>query len=452
MGRPSAGVSQPGPTHSSVRRRPGGWLTRWSLEVNSLSMTLSVGIAGLLGVAYWALAARLISSEQVGRAAAIISTMTMLGTIANLSLGPMLERFLPVSGQRAGGYLVRAQLITASFAILLGTGFCLVGPVGAMFTEPWQPPLFVGFVIVQAAFALQDNILTSLGVARWAALKNTGHAALKIATMLLVVVVATGFTMALSWVVVSALAVLVVIVVVNWQLPRLTLEFRDDLPPRRELWSYFGSHYGIVVVASVPGLVIPLIVLSRLGPVATAHFNLAWVLVAAMLTVLGAVVGPFVAEAAARPENVLPLLRRFVRMVVPIAVGGGAFLAFGAPWLLRLVGKDYGVESLPLLRVMGATVALSAITSCYAVLAKVERRLALLVGVQIGTAIVVIGLTELWIAPLELAGVGLAYLIVQMVSCVIVTGPLIASIRRLRQAAAERAAAAAEAELPAPTG
>ena len=351
-------------TQSRTKRAEGSWLSRWSLEVNSLSMTLSVGIAGLLGVAYWALAARLISSDQVGRAAAIISTMVMLGTIANLSLGPMLERFLPISGWRAGRYLVQAQLITAAFATLLGIGFCLVGPVGAMFSAPWQPPLFVGFVIVQAAFALQDNILTSLGVARWAAIKNTGHAALKIVTLLLVVMAASGFVMALSWVVVSALAVLVVIAVVNVQLPRLTAGFREDLPPRRELWSYFASNYGIVVIASVPGLVVPLIVLSRLGPVATAHFNLAWVLVAAMLTVLGAVVGPFVAEAATRPENVLPLLRRFVRMVVPIAVGGGAFLAFGAPWLLRLVGKDYGVESLPLLRVMGLTVALSAVTSC----------------------------------------------------------------------------------------
>ena len=276
-------------------RRPSrpadGWLSRWAFEINSLSMTAAVGVAGLLGVAYWALAARMISADQVGRASAIISTMVMLGTIANLSLGPMLERFLPVSGRRAGGYLVKAQLITAGFAVLLGVGFCLVGPVDAMFTEPWQPPLFVGFVVVQAAFALQDNILTSLGVARWAAIKNTGHAALKIVTLLLIMVAASGFALALSWVVVSALSVVAVLVITSTRLPRLTAEFRDDLPPRRELWSYFASQYGIVVVASVPGLVIPLVVLARRGAEQTAHFNLAWVLVAAFFTVLGAVVG-----------------------------------------------------------------------------------------------------------------------------------------------------------------
>ena len=118
------------------RRPDAGWLSRWSFEINSLSMTASVGIAGLLGVAYWAIAARLMSAEQVGQASAIISTMVMLGTITNLSLGPMLERFLPISGQRAGGYLIKAQLITAGFAVLLGVGFCLVGPVEDMFSEP----------------------------------------------------------------------------------------------------------------------------------------------------------------------------------------------------------------------------------------------------------------------------------------------------------------------------
>ena len=420
------------------QRPDAGWLSRWSFEINSLSMTASVGIAGLLGVAYWAIAARLMSAEQVGQASAIISTMVTLGTIANLSLGPMLERFLPISGRRAGGYLVKAQLITAGFAVLLGVGFCLVGPVEDMFSEPWQPPVFVGFVVVQAAFALQDNVLTSLGVARWAAVKNTGHAALKIVTLLLVVVAAGGFALAASWVVVSALAVVVVLVVVQTRLPRLTAEFRDDLPPHRELWSYFASNYGIVVIASVPGLVIPLLVLSQRGAEQTAHFNLSWVLVAAFFTVLGAVVGPFVAEAAARPDEVLSLLRRFVRLVVPIAVAGGLFLAFLAPWLLHLVGKDYGTESVPLLRAMGLTVTLTAFTACYTVLAKVERKLALLVWVQVGSAILLVGLTALWVEPLGLAGIGLAYLVVQVLSCLVMVGPLIGSVRRFRAEAAAR--------------
>lgn len=421
------------------RRPEDGWLSRWAFEINSLSMTASVGVAGLLGVAYWALAARLISADQVGRASAIISTMVMLGTIANLSLGPMLERFLPVSGGRARGYLIKVQLITAGFAVLLGIGFCLVGPVDAMFTQPWQPAVFVGFVVVQAAFALQDNILVSLGVARWAAIKNTGHAALKIISLLLIVVVASGFALAASWVIVSAVAVAAVLLVTNRRLARLTAGFRDDLPPRRELWSYFASQYGIVVIASVPGLVIPLVVLSQRGAVQTAHFNLSWVLVAAFFTVLGAIVGPFVAEAAARPDDVLGLLRRFVRLVVPIAVAGGVFLAFVAPWLLHLVGKDYGTESGPLLRTMGAVVCLTAFTSCYTVLAKVERRLALLVVTQVVGSVLLVGLTAWWITPLGLGGIGLAYLVVQVLSCLVMVGPLVASVRRFRQAAAIRA-------------
>ena len=57
---------------------------------------------------------------------------------------------------------------------------------------------------------------------------------------------------------------------------------------------------------------------------------------------------------------------------------------------------------------------------------------------QVGSAILLVGLTALWVEPLGLAGIGLAYLVVQVLSCLVMVGPLIGSVRRFRAEAAAR--------------
>lgn len=68
--------------------------------------------------------------------------------------------------------------------------------------------------------------------------------------------------------------------------------------------------------------------------------------------------------------------------------------------------------------------------------------------VQIGGSVLLVGLTALWITPYGLGGIGLAYLVVQVLSCLVMVGPLVASIRRFRRAADADLAAPLELSRP----
>ena len=157
-----------------------------NLRLNSLAVVASNVGTGLLGLAFWAVAAKLFSPSQVGVASAMIASAIMLSTLSNLSLGAMYERFLPVAGHRAGSLLVRGYLLVACAALVLALGVVLFGP-GALFPTQWEKLFYPPFVVVLAVFALQDNTVAGMGVARWGAAKNGFHAVAKLASSVRVV-------------------------------------------------------------------------------------------------------------------------------------------------------------------------------------------------------------------------------------------------------------------------
>lgn len=428
---PLTGQSAPLPDPSG-----GQWRRRMSgrrYEINSFALAFSVGVTGLLGIAYWALAARLMPDTEVGKASAIISTMTTLGTLANLSIGPMFERFLAVSGGHLRRVIWQAHGVTALLSLLLGAGFVLLGPSERLFAAGWQTWVFPLFVMATAAFALQDSLLVGLLVARYVAVKNILQAVGKIIVLVLVGGAYGGFSITLGWAAITAVvaAGIFAAVVRRW-VPEFARTVRDNLPPSRDLWAYFGSQYSITVIGNLPGLLVPLIVLQLLGEAATAYFNLAWVLVVAFFTLIATVSGPFVAEVAAAPEKTIGLLRRFALILSLLCVGAGVVLGFVAPWLLQLLGKAYGSAGGALLEVMAWVMPLMAVTAFYTALARIERRLRLLVVLQCVTAVVQVIATYLLVPHFGLVGVGYANLGIQLLSCLIMIGPMLASLRRVR--------------------
>lgn len=112
---------------------PGG-RSRWqSLEFNSTALMAAGLINSALGLVFWALAARFFVEAEVGRAGAVINTAVMLSTLANLSLGALYERFLPLAGRLTGGLLIRGYVVTGTLALTLGAIFIAVGPADDLF-------------------------------------------------------------------------------------------------------------------------------------------------------------------------------------------------------------------------------------------------------------------------------------------------------------------------------
>ena len=420
-----------------LRPLPGEDLTaETNLNVNTIALILSNGLTCVLGLFYWGAAARVFPAEDVGVAAALINSALMLSTLSILSLDRIYERFLPLAGHRSADLIRRGFAIVAAVAMAGGVGLILLGPRDALFTSGWVLAAYPLFVVVTALFILQDNVLAGLGVARWAAVKNTGLAIGKLAVLIVVALVAGAGALAgtaaastaivAAWGVTSAVIGCGVFVAINRRCrnhPRFSLV--PSLPPLREMWSYFGSSFGITAMLSTGALLVPLIVVAQVGASANAYFQIAWQFVSALYMTIHLAVSPFVAEAATHPDKIPALSWRTVWMLIAVACVGGIGLVFVAPPMLSLVGPEYRAGSTDLLLLAALFIPLSVIGAAYDGFARVQRKLRLqLVMTFVWTVTVIVGSLVLT-RELGVTGVGYAYLAAEAICAVVLIGPTI---------------------------
>jgi O-antigen/teichoic acid export membrane protein len=121
-----------------------------------------MGSSGI-GIVFWVVAAHLASVESIGRASAELSAMSLLASLATLSMGSTFIRLLPVSGDRTRQFVARSYGACTSLALVLALVYVAVG-LGRRFLPTgiaWRV-LFVVVMAFWVVFALQDAALTGL--------------------------------------------------------------------------------------------------------------------------------------------------------------------------------------------------------------------------------------------------------------------------------------------------
>ena len=403
-----------------------------NLRLNSLSLVASNVGTGFLGLAFWAVAAKLYSPAEVGVASALIASAIMLSTLSNLSLGAMYERFLPVAGDRAGPLLVRGYLLVAGVALILALGLTLFGP-RALFPSGLEKMVYPPLVVVLAVFALQDNTVAGLGVARWGAAKNGFHAVAKLASVFALSLTGAALAIVTSWGLTAAIAMCCVMVAMRRRVRAVDrYSWPPALPPRSEMWRYFGASYGITALASIAPLVVPLVVIAQLGSEASAYFAVSWSMVTAVYVTLTLLIGPFVAECAAHPDRINALSAQFIRTIGAVALLASLGLALVGPIALGVIGAQYREQGTPLLHLASVFIPFTVIGAVYDGLARVYRRLTLAVVTQCLATAVVIGGSAATTGSLGVIGIGVSYLAAELLAAAILVGPLIRWLRKLR--------------------
>lgn len=405
-----------------------------SLERNSMALAVSALVTGVVGLGYWAVLGRLYPPAEVGAASAIITTATMLSAFGNLSIGALFERFLPLAGDRGPSMVRTGFLVGAAFGTVLGVGFLFLGPTDEMFHGPVDAALFPLVVVVLSSFALLDHTTVGLREAGWGATKNVTHAIVKLALAVALAFTATRLAIVWTWIVPAALAVVVLGIRVRH---RLLDESRrglaTDLPARRQIGSFLAGTYGIYVVGAMAPLVLPLVVIDRLGADATGYFAVTWSLVTAVMVLMTMLMGPYVSAAAADSDRTWPLTLRFLLILGVVTTGGIVLFAVIGPWILGIIGAEYADAGAPLLRWAALALVPAVVAFAYNAVARVRRRLKLAVAVQAANALLIVGLSMAFIDDHGLAALGRAYVVAETVSAVLLAIPLTTALIAMRR-------------------
>jgi O-antigen/teichoic acid export membrane protein len=445
------------------------WIPRYirrvrsdSLVRNSLYLMSSTVVTSALGYVFWVFSAHAFTHEEVGIASAVISLCSTTALLTYLGSSAMLIERLP---SREGSSewtstLLRVCLVTAGVTIVVTAAAVplLLSSKNYRLFFSTMPPILVA-MIGAAAWTL----LNLLGAA-FIASRRAGHllsiqtlvSVTKVIIVLLLAVVGGG-AMGLvgAWVVSAALGVGAG---AAWLIPRMGLGRRPGPRPRRavnaspdfrlplrqrrrprhrralvppsadSMRHWLGQHLTSAGGILIP-LVLPVLVVLRLGVTQNAYFYITEMMGAAFFMVSPSVASAVFAEGVRARSDLRRLVSRSLRVIAILLAPAVAVMIVGGRFILGLFGASYAAAGYGLLILLAISALPDAISNVAVVVCRVNQRLGYSTGLNL--AILAITLWGAWILmpPFGITGVGIAWLAAQTIGA-IASLPAYAQIRK----------------------
>jgi O-antigen/teichoic acid export membrane protein len=384
------------------------------LILNAAALMLSSGGTALLGIVFWTTAAHVSTAENIGRASAEITAMTLLANLSQLSFGSIFYRFLPVMSTGTSRFVTRAYamcigvaLIAAIIYLAAGFGHSII-PVSL-----GSRVLFIVASVLWTLFVLQDAALIGLRESRWVPVENVLFALAKLALLPLFLLVTKHQGIFLAW----SVPVLGAVGGVSWYLFRRKIPAHEAMnlssehpPTIREIISLASAQYATSLILVFTPSIVVLIVIRRLGAINEAHFYVPTLITSGAALLIWNLITSFLVEGASNPKELRNNTKVTIRAAILILVPVVLFGALWAPEILSIFGHAYAVHGTTLLRMLLFSLPGTAVTAFYSSLAWLDRRLWWLAVRQVVSSAVYFGIFLSLLSHLGILAAGIAAL------------------------------------------
>ncbi|WP_142060939.1 lipopolysaccharide biosynthesis protein [Pseudonocardia kunmingensis] len=316
---------------------------------DGLALALCSLLGSLAGFLSWLVAARIMTTTEVGNAQLVVSAFILIGGAAQLNIGIGLMRWLPGAGRHTGRLAWRALLLVMPLSAVVGLVYALITPRLASISAGADGAPGVGmlvFVLACAgwgAFALHDFLLVAVGKPWWAVWRNGLFAVVRIGLLVALGVAGLGaYGVVLSWVgplVVGTVLGSALIAVLTRR-----ISARADggvVPTRAEVVAFLGPTAVSQVGAALLYNQVPVMVNVRFGPETGAVFFIAWqavmVIDLAAAFFMNSLAVAVAREPHRRAELAAAARRRLLLLFLPALALGAAL----ATPLLSIFGGAY---------------------------------------------------------------------------------------------------------------
>ena len=413
----------------SLRRTIGSSLLR-----NSSLLMVSTALTSALGYGYWVIAARGYDTQVVGLGTGLIAAQSLTAVACCLGANAYMIHILPKAADDDAWSTMVTAAVTFGALVSAGvaTGVAFLLPaVAAHYSSLSSPGLMALFVVGSAlatAGTITDGVFVSARQSGRMLTRNLVFCLVKLPIMaapLLFVDRPTVFTILLSWVLATAVSLLLAY---GYQMRKVRGGYRPRLTPgigRLLLaWRQLAGHFFTGVGAQLPQFLLPIIVVAEVSTRANAYFYLTWSVGSIFLFVSPAVSQSLYAEGS-NFENLGLSAARSLRftgaLLLPIIA---ASFLFAHPVLL-LFGGEYAHHGSLLLQIIAISAIPDALTNVYIAVARVRGRLKRAAVLNLMMAVIAVTLTAVLVPSLGIVGAGLAWLIAQSVGAVFVVRPLL---------------------------
>jgi O-antigen/teichoic acid export membrane protein len=345
-------------TAMAARTRVPVWREQRKLLGTTVSLLATTGITTGLGLAFWWLAAHLVSVSEVGYGSAAISAMTLLGTFGMAGLNTVLIGHL-ASRPRDGDRLLAAALCTSALiSAVLAAGFCLISSVIAPQLAPYlhsgtAAPVFIaGAAVTGAALVLDEALLSTLGGAPqlW---RNSGFAVVKLIALAGLAVAwhdVFGTPLLAAWAAGTALSLILVAIVLRRR--GVTLLVRPQWRALRQIGRASVTNTWLNNALQVPVLMAPILVTGLLSAADGGAFYVASTVVTVAVLMPYHFTTALYAASTADPAGLAAKVRLTLRICLIGGLVGVPLVIVCAHPLLRLFGAQYAARATVPLQLM----------------------------------------------------------------------------------------------------
>ncbi len=364
----------------------------------SLSLAASTGVTAVVGMGFWAVAARTYPTEVVGRDSALITTVMALSAIAQLNLNNSITRFLPRIGIGVGRRILQAYALAGGLSLLTGIALVLLAPLasdelGVLSDNGWLATGVVLGLVGWSVFTLQDDVLAALDKAPWVPVANLVFAVAKlVAVVLLVSTPLSGHAVFVAWFAPTVLLIPAVNLLIAMRAVPQHVARRTGPEPvfgrqvRRFLLQDFVGGTALQVAAAAT----PLLVVALVGASESAYFFIAFTAITTSDLFFLAMTASLTTEAARAPDRVAELTSKTVKRLVVLQVPIVAVELAFAPLILLVFGSEFSDNSATVFRLLACASIFRTVQLLFAAVARLRGDGGRLLVSQVLSAVVLI--------------------------------------------------------------
>ncbi|MFH1310789.1 MAG: archaeosortase/exosortase family protein [Nanoarchaeota archaeon] len=387
-----------------------------SLYRNSLYLMLSTFVMAVFGFVFWVIGARLFPTEQIGLATTLISAMSLLTSFSLLGLNTGLIRYLPTSKDKD-------KKINTSFT-LVAIVTVIISSIFLLFIKTFSPKLafvhdnlilafiFIFFMICSSFSTLIESVFIAYRSSKYVLMKNTIFSVLKIVFLFLFVGLG-AYGIFSSWVIgifFGFASVLIILISKFGYAPKFV--FYDSIVKKIGKYS-FGNYVAGFMIA-VPTLVLPLLILNKLGAEFSAYYYMAMMIAAVLFTIPNATSNSLFAEGSHNEKKLKTSIKKSIKIIALLLIPAILITIFLGKYILLFFGQDYSSQGFMFLNVLAISGVFVAVNAVFNSLLRVKKRVKSLIYINLFSAILILGLSYLFINNGQgLLGIGYAYLIGQ---------------------------------------
>jgi O-antigen/teichoic acid export membrane protein len=399
--------------------------TQDSLRRNSSLLILSQAINAGAAFIFWVVCAHLFKTREVGLAISMISFGTLISVFTNFGLPNTIIRFLPTSknqGSLFTGALYSVIILSAiggllSWALIKS----LVPKLGFIQSSIILSSILTLFIISSNVSSLLDGTFMAFRKGQYilgkALIINIPRIILPFFITML------GLRDIVGMVGVYVVMLIFGIIYSLYLIVKKLLKDESLRPTMHEvmehrsfaLGNYFGGMFG-----TLPGSLLPIVVLSRLGAVDAAYFYMP-MQIALFLSIIPSSTGQALVSEASQNNNravykahFMNALTHLYRLLIPAIL-----VSSTAGWLvLRLYGRAYVEHGYLLLVILSISVIFVAINWLGDVWLNIQQRAKAYFFMNAFNALAVVGFAYL-LAGHGLLGIGIGWLIGQVTSAAV---------------------------------